>query len=278
MRGCAGHRVVIVALLGCSLVRAAEDAAADRSRPRLEPDEPRCAGSAEGFARAIEPREFEFPRDHGPHSDFRTEWWYLTGNLETRGRATLRLPVHASSATRWPRRSPARESAWATSQVYMVHLALTDVEDQPLLRLRAFRARRGRPGRSRDRAISRLARGLELRGRRRSLRLSVCSAENDDVALDIELSAVKPLVLQGDAGLEPQGSQTRATRPTTTRSPASRRQVGIRVGGAELDVTGLELARPGVEHQRSRGRAAGLGLVRAAARRRSRSDGLPDPA
>ncbi|HXL25825.1 MAG TPA: hypothetical protein VN952_04050, partial [Chthoniobacterales bacterium] len=25
----------------------------------------------------------EFPRDHGPHYDYQTEWWYLTGNLRS---------------------------------------------------------------------------------------------------------------------------------------------------------------------------------------------------
>ena len=34
-------------------------------------------------ARAIEPRAFTFPLDHGPHPDYRTEWWYFTGNLTT---------------------------------------------------------------------------------------------------------------------------------------------------------------------------------------------------
>ena len=27
------------------------------------------------------PREFAFPADHGAHDGFRTEWWYVTGNL-----------------------------------------------------------------------------------------------------------------------------------------------------------------------------------------------------
>ena len=25
--------------------------------------------------------QYEFPRDHFPHADFKTEWWYFTGNL-----------------------------------------------------------------------------------------------------------------------------------------------------------------------------------------------------
>ena len=35
-----------------------------------------------GFERADAPRQFAFPADHGPHPDFRNEWWYVTGNLD----------------------------------------------------------------------------------------------------------------------------------------------------------------------------------------------------
>src|SRR5688572_13937088 len=41
------------------------------------------SGDLAGFARALGPRPFSFPDDHGPHPDYRTEWWYYTGNLET---------------------------------------------------------------------------------------------------------------------------------------------------------------------------------------------------
>ncbi|TLY85470.1 MAG: hypothetical protein E6K37_07600, partial [Gammaproteobacteria bacterium] len=37
---------------------------------------------AGGFAQALSPRAFAFPRDHGPHREFRQEWWYVTSNLE----------------------------------------------------------------------------------------------------------------------------------------------------------------------------------------------------
>jgi len=30
----------------------------------------------------VVPRPLVFPRDHGAHPDFRTEWWYVTGWLE----------------------------------------------------------------------------------------------------------------------------------------------------------------------------------------------------
>ena len=41
------------------------------------------------FEQAVSPRVFEFPRDHGPHSGFATEWWYFTGNLRIRRRTPL---------------------------------------------------------------------------------------------------------------------------------------------------------------------------------------------
>ncbi|NBR97112.1 MAG: hypothetical protein EBT48_05865 [Verrucomicrobia bacterium] len=38
--------------------------------------------SAEPWARALTPWSWSFPRDHGAHPEFKTEWWYLTGNLD----------------------------------------------------------------------------------------------------------------------------------------------------------------------------------------------------
>ena len=40
-------------------------------------------GSSEGFARAIGTRAFSFPDDHGPHPEYKIEWWYYTGNLDS---------------------------------------------------------------------------------------------------------------------------------------------------------------------------------------------------
>src|SRR5215217_3579581 len=83
-------------------------------------------GGMEGYARAFEPRAFHFPEDHGPHPEFRTDWWYWTGNLETAdGRAfgyqfTLFRNALAPEAQ-------ARDSAWGTRQVYLGHFTVTDV-------------------------------------------------------------------------------------------------------------------------------------------------------
>ena len=79
-----------------------------------------------GFARATEPRSFEFPRDHGPHPDFRTEWWYVTGNLEAvDGRAFgFQFTVFRSALSP---DAPTGPSEWRTNQAFMGHFAFTDV-------------------------------------------------------------------------------------------------------------------------------------------------------
>jgi predicted secreted hydrolase len=65
---------------------AVPDAALDALRPDAQGQSglatpPASRRSLAGFAVAAAPRVFEFPQDHGPHPDFRQEWWYLTGNL-----------------------------------------------------------------------------------------------------------------------------------------------------------------------------------------------------
>ena len=94
------------------------------------------AGAAPGFAQAGTPRAFVFPRDHGPHPEFRQEWWYLTGNLDGAGgerfgfeltffRFALVPPVPEEAAAQGG--APAATSAWRAREIYMAHFAVTDV-------------------------------------------------------------------------------------------------------------------------------------------------------
>jgi predicted secreted hydrolase len=80
----------------------------------------------EGYARALQPREFTFPLDHGPHPEFRNEWWYLTGNLETPQGRRFGFQVTFFRIALAPNMPP-RSSHWATRQLWMGHAALTDV-------------------------------------------------------------------------------------------------------------------------------------------------------
>ena len=82
----------------------------------------------EGYPQAIENRVFVFPADHGPHPDFRNEWWYVTGNLDSeKGRRFgFELTIFRFSLTPPGTESFEDVSAWRSSQVYIGHFALTD--------------------------------------------------------------------------------------------------------------------------------------------------------
>jgi predicted secreted hydrolase len=107
-----------------------------------------------GFAPVLEPRPFAFPRDHGPHPDYRQEWWYVTGNLDSAAGERFGLELtffrfalapapagapavaSSSSVTLAASMPPAPseqvapngvDSRWRTGQIYMAHFAITDV-------------------------------------------------------------------------------------------------------------------------------------------------------
>ena len=84
--------------------------------------------AADEFAFALTPRAFEFPRDHGPHPEFRHEWWYLTGHLDSAGgeRFGFELTFFRYALGARPEAAP-DSSAWRARQVYVAHFAITDV-------------------------------------------------------------------------------------------------------------------------------------------------------
>ena len=82
----------------------------------------------DGYAQALEDRDFVFPADHGPHPDFRNEWWYVTGNLDSENgtRFGFELTIFRFSLTPPAAGSAEDVSAWRSNQVYIGHFALTD--------------------------------------------------------------------------------------------------------------------------------------------------------
>jgi predicted secreted hydrolase len=188
----------------------------------------------EGYARALEPRPFSFPADHGPHPDFRSEWWYFVGNLSTpEGRRFgFQLTFFRFAVAH---DLPERSSRWASRQVWMAHFAVTDVAGR---RFHAFeRFRRGALGLAGGTSGDRdepfrvwlddwRAEGLRP-GSLLPLRLHAATAGGDDeapeVALDLILSPGKPPVLQGENGLSRKGPEpgNASYYDSLTRLPAA---------------------------------------------------------
>ncbi len=77
---------------------------------------------ASGYAKVVPGRTFAFPLDHGPHPDFRIEWWYVTANLADAAGAAYGAQFTLFRQALAP---GAREEGWANQQIWMAHAAVT---------------------------------------------------------------------------------------------------------------------------------------------------------
>jgi predicted secreted hydrolase len=190
-----------------------------------------------GFKRAETIREFSFPADHGPHEEFATEWWYFTGNLNSDAGEAIgyqltlfRLGMKSASVN--------DISPWRTHQLYMGHLAVSDINNRIHYS---------------DERFSRAAVGLAgaetyplkvwlgpwtISGAQNGLFPIKLNAENDDIAIDLILQdSGKPVVLQGNKGL----SQKSAAAGNASYYYSYTRlltQGSVRIANRNLSVTG----------------------------------------
>lgn len=96
-----------------------------------------------GFLAADGSRPLVFPRDFGAHEEFRTEWWYYTGNLQTpEGRPFgFELTIFRVGLLPPTEELPA-DSEWYDRSLYFAHFAVSDIAGE---RFFAFE-RYARPG------------------------------------------------------------------------------------------------------------------------------------
>src|SRR5215467_20900 len=123
-----GRLIAAGAVLGAAIARPFLDGAAPQAhvpQAAIAVGDALGSGDLTGFARALGPRPFAFPDDHGPHPEFRTEWWYYTGNLETAaGRHVgFELTFFRTALAPPERVASTRPSHWAASQLYLAHFA-----------------------------------------------------------------------------------------------------------------------------------------------------------
>lgn len=193
-----------------------------------------------GYARADEVIDFQFPADHGPHPAFKTEWWYVTGNVDSEGAATVPGRQPSASARdfgfeltifRIALRPPGADgfirpastdsaagdaarsgSSWATDQMYMGHFAVSDITSETQVDVERFsRGAVGLAGAQGDPfrvwlddwsiATVDTASTPRVDGAF-PVRMQ---ARGNGASADLVLTPTKPMVLQGDRGLSQKG-------------------------------------------------------------------------
>jgi predicted secreted hydrolase len=194
-------------------------------------------GNLEGFARAEAPRDFVFPRDHGPHPEFRAEWWYWTGNLRTTGGRHLGFQLTFFRSALTPDAS-ARESDWGATQAYLAHLAVTDSRGGRFhFVTRTSREALGLAGAQAE-PFRVFVEDWEARSEGPATFPLRLRAADEAMALDLRLENTKPPVLQGERGLSRKGPEPGNASYYYSLTRLTARGT-VRLGTEMLEVEGL---------------------------------------
>jgi len=165
-----------------------------------------CGAGPADFQTVRPGRIFQFPRDHGAHPEFKTEWWYYTGHLKsTQGETYGYQLTFFRVGLQKP--DPRARSAWRADTVYFAHLALTDPNRKVFnFREKAERGAMGLAGAREDRLEVWIDDWhIESRGENHHLK-----ARKDGIGLDLMLTPLKPPVLHGEGGYSRKAASTEA--------------------------------------------------------------------
>lgn len=166
-------------------------------------------GASADFLKVTGPCAMTFPKDHGAHPGYRTEWWYYTGNVRTASGRLFGFQLTFFRSQLSPGVDDAvldgSSSPWRTNQLYFAHAALSDVGGN-----RFFYAQKALRGALGLAGVERFEDAVTVRVHpwwvsighdRQELR-----AETPDFAVALRLVAQKPPILHGLDGYSVKGS------------------------------------------------------------------------
>jgi predicted secreted hydrolase len=160
-------------------------------------------GDTAGFKKADMPRDFHFPEDHRPHDGFKTEWWYVTSNLDDASGNRFGIQFTLFRVALRPDKISAGDS-WQTAHFWMGHLALTDASGKKFYHDERFsREAKGLAGFQEGDTAEVFLGNWKLRWAGDTFLLD---AQADDFGMQFSLKPVRNPVLQGDNGLSQKGS------------------------------------------------------------------------
>lgn len=191
-------------------------------------------GAAAQYRTALPGYVYKFPRDHFNHPDYQTEWWYYTGNV--RSAYGHRFGFELTFFRRAVDRDAEKKSAWDVHDLYVAHLALSDLDGHAFYHTE--RVNRAGPG---------IAGISETPGRIWNGNWRVdwprkgqqkLSAIDERFQIDLTLHPEKPPIVNGENGVSQKGDGPgRASHYISLTRIATAGQ--IELAGKRFDVNGL---------------------------------------
>jgi predicted secreted hydrolase len=155
------------------------------------------------FRIATAPYTFDFPRDHGAHDAYQSEWWYFTGHLRARDghRFGFELTIFRFGLRPGKLIPAPGTSRWHGSEVYPAHFAITDVDRGTFVHYERFSRDALGIGDSSTRSLDVRSGDWSIRGID-PIRLRARSGEN---AIDLALRSLKVPAINGQDGISRKG-------------------------------------------------------------------------
>jgi predicted secreted hydrolase len=162
-------------------------------------------GEGEGaftYQLALPGRELTFPADHYSHPDFKIEWWYYTGHLESETGKRYGYQVTFFRFGVRDRQGEVKNKPPLFTELYMAHFAVSDIDRKKFLfRERINRGYQEKAGAETDRYLV-WNEDWKVEGDLKTHRIDV----NDrGTRLSLRLTSLKAPVLHGENGLSRKG-------------------------------------------------------------------------
>lgn len=195
--------------------------------------------TADGFALPDPAYRMHFPADHGPHPDFRIEWWYLTATLHTADA----MPCGVQWTLFRTALAAGEADGWHSPQLWMAHAAVTT----PTRHLFAEKLARGGIGQAGAQAspftawiddwhmTAKKPAQPHISGHD-ALDALVVHAGSAHFGYDLHLTAQGPLIAHGQAGHSVKSGAGQASHYYS--QPFYRVEGRLQIGGAEMAVSG----------------------------------------
>jgi predicted secreted hydrolase len=188
-------------------------------------------------ARALPAVALHFPRDRGSHPDFRTEWWYITGQALSSGADSRRFGFQLTFFRTRVEDTQAMTSRLAAKQLIFAHAAITDVAGQKLWHdQRIARGGFGVASASeQDMALKLRDWSLQVQpgqGRRYTAELPAA-----DFALKLQFEETQSVLLQGQQGLSRKGPEEKQASYYYSQ-PQLATSGSLEIKGQSFEVTG----------------------------------------
>jgi predicted secreted hydrolase len=158
---------------------------------------------AEGFAIPAPAPQFDFPADHGPHPDYRIEWWYLTANMQGPDGTPYGLQWTLFRSALEPRTT----DDWDSPQIWLGHAAVTTAQAH----YTSERLSRGGTGQAGVTAAPFEAWIDDWHLRGPDFDTLEMRASGPQFAYDVTLTAQGPLVFHGIGGYSVKSAQGQAS-------------------------------------------------------------------